>query len=198
MRRKLTRRSALAGAFAVLAMPGRTAPRPYVLVEERSTISFRFVVNGLAQIGTVPVRTADILVDTQNLASSRADVTADIRKASTGLIFITQTLKSEAILDANNHPIVGFSSSRIELGERGRISEGARMQGALTLRGVTQEISLDARLSRPAGTPPDDLSVLYVKLSGTISRSAFGASGFADFVDDEVVLDIRTEIRSQS
>lgn len=196
MREHLTRRAVLVGATATLALPGHAATRSYELVAERSTISFHFVANGLRQTGRVPIGTADIRVDPGNLAASSADVTADIRKATTGLLFVTQTLKSKSVLDAKNHPIVRFSSTRIQLGEKGRISEGARIQGELTLRGVTREIAFDATLSRPAGTSPDDLSVLYIKLNGVISRSAFGASGFADLVDDSVEIDIRAEIRT--
>ena len=194
----MTRRFILAGATAMIATRGGAATRPYTLVAERSTVSFYFTVNGLTQSGNVPVRTADISIDTGNLAASSAEVTADIRNASTGLIFITQALKSEDILYAEQYPIVSFTSTAIRLGAKGRISEGARIDGRFTLRGVTREISLDAVLSRPAGTPPDDLSVLFVRLSGTLSRSAFGASGYASMVEDEVRLDIRAEIRARS
>lgn len=198
MRTHLTRRTTLAGALATLAIPAHAAPRAYKLVADRSTISFHFVVNGVRQTGTIPVRTANIRVDTRNLKASSAKVTADVRKARTGLLFITEALKSEAILHAGKHPIVSFSSSRIQLGAKGRISEGAQIEGLLRLRGVTRSIAFDATLSRPAGTPPDDLSVLYVKLNGTISRSAFGASGFADLVANDVDIDIRAEIHEES
>ena len=198
MRIILTRRKAIAGALAVLALPAYAAPQPYVLVKDRSTISFGFDASGAPQTGTVPVETANISVDPRNLAASSARVTADVRQASTGLIFATQAMKSKAVLDADNHPIVSFTSQSIQLGARGRISEGAKITGRLTLRGVTKTLELDAVLSRPAGSSPDDLSVLFVKLSGALSRSAFGATGFADLVADTVTLDIRAEIRRQS
>lgn len=198
MHADLTRRSILAGAIAMIATKSRAAPRPYELIADRSEVKFSFSVNGLMQSGTVPVRTADIRVDTRNLAASTAEVTADVREAKTGLIFITQALQSEDILYAEKYPIVSFTSTAIRLGARGRISEGARIEGHLTLRGITRDVSLDALLSRPAGTPPDDLSVLYVRLSGTLSRRDFGATGYAGMVDDEVRLNIRTEIRAKS
>jgi polyisoprenoid-binding protein YceI len=142
------------------------------------------------------VYTADIRIDLDNLAASSADVTADIRRARTGLIFVTQALLSESVLDADNHPIVRFASTRTRLGEKGRISEGARIDGQLTLRGATRAISLDALLSRPAGTAPDDLSVLFVQLTGTLNRRDFGVTGYPGLVADTVTLDIRAELRA--
>ncbi|MGA9433304.1 MAG: YceI family protein, partial [Roseobacter sp.] len=102
------------------------------------------------------------------------------------------------LLDAENHPLVRFSSTAVRLGARGRISEGAIISGDLTLRGVTQPIALQATLSRPAGTPPDDLSVLYIKLNGALSRAAYGATGYASLAEDRVELDIRAEIRARA
>lgn len=192
----LTRRSLLAGALAAFATSSQSAITPYDLAATRSTISFGFVLNGVGQTGTVPVRTADIRVDPQNLATSRANVTADIRKAKTGFIFVTQALLSESVLDAESHPIVSFETQRIQLGDRGRISEGARIDGLLTLRGVTKPLSMNAVLSRPAGSSPNDLTILNVALDGVLDRNAFGASGYADLVGDQVSLDIRAEIRA--
>lgn len=194
----MTRRLLIAGGLASAGLPVWAAPRRYDLQAAGSTISFAFSVNGTAQTGTVPVTQADIRVDPQNLANSSADVTADIRAAKTGLIFVTQALLSAEVLDVQNHPNVRFVSNRIALGQNGRISEGARIDGALTLRGVTLPLQLDANLSRPAGTPPDDLSVLLVRLTGRLNRGDFGATGYPKLVAEPVDLDIRAEIRAST
>ena len=49
---------------------------------------------------------------------------------------------------------------------------------------------------RPPGTAPDDLSVLTIELSGEMSRTAFGATGYPELVADRVGLDIRAVIRA--
>ncbi|WP_298836565.1 YceI family protein [uncultured Roseobacter sp.] len=194
----LTRRTTIAGAFATLATAAHSAPQPYRLLKDKSTVTFTFLVNGSAQTGRVPVSTADIRVDPGNLARSSAEVTADIREARTGFGPVTQALLSASVLDAKTHPVVSFRSTRIRLGAQGRISEGARIEGDLTLRGVTAPLSLDAKLSRPAGSAPDDLSELYVDLTGALSRNTWGASGYADFVADGVRIDIHAEIRARA
>lgn len=193
-----TRRFFIASGLATWATATQAAATPYVLVKGGSTIAFAFSVNGDAQSGTVPVETADIMVNLSDLSQSTADVTANIQNARTGFLLATQALKSPEVLDATAHPIVRFTSTRIKLGAQGRISEGATIEGALSLRGETRTVLLDARLSRPAGTAPDDLSVLFIHLEGAISRSEFGATGYASFVADRVGLDIRAEIRARA
>jgi polyisoprenoid-binding protein YceI len=188
------RRTILAGGLAALAMPVGATPRAYQLVAETSRIAFIFYTGGTRQVGTLPVQTADIVVDPRALTRSRAAVTADIRRVSTGLVFMTEAIKSPGLLHADAHPIVAFQSGRIRLGAGGRISEGAEIDGDLQLRGVTRPITLQAELTRPAGTAPDDLSRLFIRLNGSLSRSAYGATGFSDLADDRVDLDIRAEI----
>lgn len=198
MRADYSRRAFIASALAVWACPATAAARAYDLVPQKSRVAFAFVANGVQQTGAVPVKTANIAIDTQSLARSSATVTADIREIRSNLIFITQAIKSPELLDAQTHPIVRFASTRIRLGAQGRISGGAQIEGRLTLRGVTRDIALDATLSRPAGTPPDDLSVLYIHLTGTLSRRDYGATGYADLAEDTVALDIRTEIQARA
>lgn len=194
----LSRRLMLAAGLASLATRSEAAAERYDLVQERSRVAFIFDFSGAAQSGTVPVSAADIRVDTRNLARSSADVTADIRDARTGMVFVTQALLSPSVLDAANHPMVRYRSTRVVLGRDGRISEGARIEGDLTLRGVTRPLVLTASLTRPAGSAPDDLSVLTIRLTGTLSRAAFGAAGYPKLVADPVDLDISAEIRRRA
>ncbi|GFE50330.1 polyisoprenoid-binding protein [Roseobacter cerasinus] len=191
----LSRRFLIAAGLASCATRGMAAPQRYALVQDRSRVAFLFDLSGATQVGTVPVSSADIRVDLRRLARSSADVSADIRGARTGMIFITQALLSAQVLDAANHPMVRYQSRRVILGRDGRISEGARIAGDLTLRGVTQPLDLNATLTRPPGSAADDLSVLNIRLTGTLSRSAFGAVGYSNLVADAVDLDITAEIR---
>lgn len=198
MRIPFTRRLFIACGLALAAHPVQAQNRSYDLVPDGSRIRFIFSAGGAEQDGTLPIATADIRVDTGRLTNSSAEVTADIRKIKTSLILITQAIKSPQLLHAEAHPLVRFRSTRIRLGAAGRISEGARIEGDLTLRGVTRPISLAATLSRPAGTQPDDLSVLFIQLTGTLSRAAFGATGYSDLAEDAVALDIRAELRARA
>lgn len=190
----LHRRHFIALSLAALAQPGRAAVTPYRLGPGDATITYTFTLNGAPVKGTVPLNTANLAIDPRNLVASTADVTADIRRARTGLFFATEALKSSSVLDARNHPIARFSSTKVILGPGGRISGGAALEGDLTLRGVSRAVRFDASLFRPAGTAPEDLRALSVVLSGQVNRRDFGATGYADLVQDIVGIDIEAQI----
>jgi len=181
--------SACALPQAALATPTR-----YALDHENSHVEFKFKLNGTPQTGSMPIERAKITIDPQHLPASQVDVTLNVARARTGLIFITQAMTSSGVLDAAQFPTIRFVSRRITLGAAGRISEGAQITGDLTLHGVTKPIILQAAIYRPRGTPADDLSQLDVVLNGGLNRNDFGASGFPNLVGSKVTLDIRARI----
>jgi polyisoprenoid-binding protein YceI len=71
------------------------------------------------------------------------------------------------------------------------------VEGNVTIRGVTQPMTLAAQIWRQKDSEPGDLSHLTVRLVGTVKRSAFGATGWSDMVGDEVRLDILARIARQ-
>ncbi|MEO0402887.1 MAG: YceI family protein [Pseudomonadota bacterium] len=188
------RRHLLALGLAAIATPSLAAPRPYALAPGQATITYTFTLNGNPVKGTVPLNRADLTIDPANLAASTADVTADIRRARTGLLFATEALKSASVLNANGFPLARFKSTRVILGPGGRISDGAKLEGNLTLRGVTRPVRFDANLFRARGSTTDNLDALTVTLSGRINRRDYGAIGYPDLVADTVGIDIQAEI----
>lgn len=176
--------------------PVSAALAPYVLDQAASNVGFEFSLNGIPQSGSMPVQRADIFIDARNLSASTVDVTLNVSRATTGLIFATQALVGTSVLNAASYPTITFTSRSISLNSDGRLSGGARVSGLLTMRGVSRDITLNANLYRTRGSAADDLSNLTVRLDGQVSRSAFGASGFPDLVDDLVTLDITAVIRS--
>lgn len=193
--RDLTRRAVLAGlATLPFAQTLHAALSPYALSESDTKVGFSFDLSGVAQSGTMPIRTADVQVDTTRLQNSRVQVALDVSKAKTRLPFARAPMLSPSVLDAESHPTITFVSTGIELGQDGRISDGARITGDLTVRGVTRPITLEASLYRPQGTAAGDLDRLSISLKGALNRHDFGASGYPDLVNDTVTLDIRAEI----
>ena len=94
-------------------------------------------------------------------------------------------LQGEPMLDAERHPLIHFHSARLAF----RDGQLARIEGALTLRGVTQDVTLTVtRLA--CGNNSGDASGLdcQAHATTTIRRSAFGMDSFAPFLGDEVDL----------
>ncbi|WP_170421483.1 YceI family protein [Ruegeria arenilitoris] len=193
--RNLTRRSLIAGLAALpLAGKARAALVPYTLSRSGTSVGFSFVLSGIAQSGTMPIQSANIQIDTEQLQNSKVTVVMNVAAARTRLPFARGPMLSESVLNAQQFPAITFQSTRIQLGPTGRISEGATITGDLTLRGVTRPVTLQANLYRKPGTEADDLSTLSILLSGALDRHAFGASGYPDLVADTVSLNIRAEL----
>jgi polyisoprenoid-binding protein YceI len=187
-----TRRWALLalGALVLGPSPAISAPTRYALRQSESRVGFRFTLSGVPTQGSMPVQSAEIVIDPQNLAASRVDVTVKVIGAQTSLFFATQALVGPQVLDAARFPTIRFVSRSVQLARDGRLSGGARISGLLTMRGVTRPITLNANLLREPGSAPDDLRNLIVRLDGVLNRSAFGATGYPDLVGNRVDLDI--------
>ena len=186
------RRAALGLMLAALALP-RTATAGalgYSIDPERSRVGFGYLLVGSAQRGDMPVAEAMIEIDIADPARSRIDVSIDATRARTDLILAAGALRGRSMLDADTYPRLSFVSTAVRPSLSGRISDGARIEGRLTIRDVTRDIALDANLTRAAGTSPDDLRELTIRLSGHVSRAAFGITGYRDVVGDIVTLDI--------
>lgn len=178
----------IAGAVA-LAGPATGAARHYMLDGTNSQVGFATDFGDDQITGKIPVSAASLQLDFRDLSNSTVTVTLDVRDAIASLPFAAQAMKGPKVLDARHFPTADFRSSEVR-----RSGEGAVVDGVLTLRGVTRPVSLQAGLWHVAGSEPGDLDHLIIRLTGAISRSAFGASGWPNAVGDEVRLDIIAQI----
>lgn len=191
---KLNRRACVLGLVTLPLSPLLAAPTAYELQKNRSKVGFVYTLLGTATQGTMPIQSADVIIDPEALERSSIDVSVDASKAKAGLIFATEALKSPTVLDVKRHPTIRFKSRRIRLSGQG-FSAGAQIDGDLTVKGQTRPVTLAAQLFRQAGTQAGDLSQLSFRVSGRLSRNAFGASGYADLVADDVSLDITARVK---
>lgn len=168
----------------------QAAPTSYALDQKNSQVGFVFTLNKAAAKGSMPVSAAKIVIDPAALQRSSVDVTLNVRRARTGFFFATEALKAASVLDAKQFGTIRFVSTAIRLNGRGQLADGAKIDGNLTIRGVTRPVTLNAALFRPKDSDPNDLSRLSFRISGALSRSAFGATGYSDLVADRVRLDI--------
>jgi len=184
----------IAFIFIFLPITVFAAPVSYALQADRSDVGFVFTLSGAENRGSMPVRSAAIEIDLEQFTRSSVDVSVDVTGARTGLIFATQALKGASVLDAANHPTIRFQSTAVRPADPRNLSAGGQIDGNLTIKGVTRPVTLNAALFRQAGTAEGDLTNLSFRISGQVSRSAFGATGFADIVDDIIVLDIAARV----
>jgi polyisoprenoid-binding protein YceI len=177
-----------------LPLSMRAEPVPYRLQAERSEVGFVYTLSGARNQGSMPVRAAQITIDLDRFAGSQVDVTLDVSRAKTGLIFATEALKAGSVLNAAAHPTIRFQSTAIRPNDPRNLSAGGKIDGMLTIRGVTRPVTLDATVFRQQGTAEGDLSQLSFRISGAVKRSDFGATGYSDIVADTITLDIAARV----
>lgn len=183
-------RALLLALTLAAAAPALAAPIPYRYDAEGSIVGFEADFGPTPIRGQMPVADITLALDFDRVAASHVEVTLDAAAARANIPFATEAMKGENVLATTDHPQIRFESTSVRPTET-----GAEIAGRLTIRGVTREATLDAVLYRPPGSDPDARDDLKILITGTVSRSAFGATGFADLVGDEVRLKILAHIR---
>lgn len=195
----ISRRVTLSALISLmLASATIAAPTRYRLDNETSRVGFTYSISDTDQSGTMPIQTADIVVDPQNLSSASVDVTLNAAGVRTPMFLATEALIGEQILDVARYPTIHFVSTKVTLAEDGRLSGGAFVTGRLTLRDVTRNIRLKADFYRQSGSAVDDFSQLTVNLSGQLNRFDYGASGYAKLVGEIIKLNISVVINADN
>lgn len=175
--------------FLIMSSGLRAAPVGYTLEADESTVGFETDFGQNHIRGTMPIRSADLALDFDDVSRSKVSVRVDVRKAKTGVPFATDALKGQSVLDARDYPEIAFVSRKVR-----KAGDGAVIEGDITIRGVTKPIRLNAQIYRQRDTQAGDLSHLSILLTGAVSRAAFGATGFPDMVGDEVRLKVLARI----
>ncbi|MBL8265555.1 YceI family protein [Steroidobacter sp.] len=145
--------------------------------------------------------TAQLQFDPNNLATSTVTVTVDVKSLETDYpdpaqLDFNAELLGEGWLNAVKYPEITFRSVSVEpTGAR-----TMRINGELTLRGVTKPMVLEARFNGGyAGHPMDKNARIGFSATGVLKRSEFGitygipAPGTKMGVSDEVNVIIETE-----
>lgn len=173
----------------LLALPAQAAPVPYTLQPDQSTVGFETDFGPDHITGAMPVKSAHLVLDFDQVANCVIDVALDVSNASASFPFAAQAMKGPKVLDAAEFPEMTFRSTTIR-----QVGAGASVDGNLTIRGVTRPVTLAATLYRQQGSDAGDLSNLTILLTGSINRSDYGATGWSDMVGNEVRLKITARI----
>lgn len=187
------RRLALAALLVFSLAPwSQAATVAYKMDAANSTVAFEADFGPDKISGSIPLEKADLRLDFANVQNCTVEVVLDVSGAEASFPFAAQALKGPKVLAAKDHPRMTFTSTSVK-----GAGEAADVTGNLTIRGVTKKVSLKAQLFRPQGSAATDRDHLTVKLSGSVNRSDFGATGWSDMVGDQVRILITARIDAQ-
>ncbi len=185
--------AALPGSLALAQVPA-TAPAPALPAMLQSLPAGRYVVDpaqtvarfkvrylGINHVeGMVPGASGTIMLDPANLEAMALDVVMPATAIATQDGTFDDELKGPGLFDVAHYPTIRFLGRRL-------VPTGpnsARIEGDVTMHGVTRPLLLDATFADPAGAG------LSVNASGVVHRSEFGMTKFAPFVSDDVRITI--------
>jgi polyisoprenoid-binding protein YceI len=123
------------------------------------------------------------------LDRSTASVTIDAASIDTNVPLLDKMVKSDSMLDVSRYPEIRFVSTRFE---RTGESRGT-LTGDLTIRGITQPVTLDVTFNGFAPDPLTKKDTLGFSAEGRFSRAKFGLSTWYPAVGDDIHVRIQAE-----
>lgn len=141
-------------------------------------------------IGTVSGSTGTLEFDPEDWRSARLEASVPMTRIDLGDAAWNRATLAGNLLDAEDHPVATFVSTRIEP----LAPDRATVHGTLTLRGVSREIALDVKLNALKRHPlPPFRRTVGFSATGTLSRKDFGIDAWASVIGDSVELRIEAE-----
>lgn len=141
------------------------------------------------QVGKFSDLSGEILFDEKNPQASSVNVTIKTDALATGLPKFDNHLKSADFLDVDKYPTAQFVSKKIKVTGKNR----AKIEGDLTLRGITKSVVLDAKLNKIGTSVVTQRETIGFNAVTSIKRSDFGISYGVPGVSDQVDLVIEVE-----
>jgi polyisoprenoid-binding protein YceI len=177
-------------ALALVASSAIGAPETYQL--EKTHVDLLFAINhaGFSQKhGSFRQLDATLLYDAQKPEASQVKVTVKTDSLDTGFADRDRDVKGPMFLDTAKYPEMTFTSTKVtRTGEK-----TLKVQGDLTLHGVTRPIVLDAVLNQVGPNPFDKRPTVGFSASGSMRRSDFGMGTYVPVIGDEVTITIDAE-----
>lgn len=130
-----------------------------------------------------------LMLDEKKPQDSKVNVTINVGDLVTGIPKLDEHLKGEDFFDVAKYPTATFVSDKVTLTGK----ESAKVQGMLTLHGVTKPITLNVKLNKQAVSPITNKLTAGFTATADIKRSEFGITKYAPGLGDDVKLEIEVE-----
>lgn len=182
---------ALAAALSLAGPVAAGEPEVYRLDPVHTRVMFAIDHAGFSKaIGTVSGSTGRLTFDPDDWGSARLRASVPMTRVDLGDAAWNRATLAGNLLDAEDHPVAEFVSTRVEPIAPDR----AAVHGTLTLRGVTREVVLDVKLNAAKRHPlPPFRRTLGFSATTTLSRKAFGIDAWPSVIGDAVELRIEAE-----
>lgn len=183
-------RVALATALLAAALPVAAKPERFTLDPVHTQVYFLASHLGFSRsLGKFAKFSGSFTFDRNDWSTAKLDATVDVASLYMGDAKWETKLLSDSFFDVQQHPTARFVATRLV---REGTTERGRLEGELTLRGVTKPVAFDVTLNRIGVHSFSFKYVAGFSARTTIRRSDFGMRTQLPAVGDEV--EIRLEV----
>lgn len=177
-------------AFAPSAMAADT----YVLDPSHTNITWHANHFGFSNpSGKFAAAEGTVMLDEAKPENSSVKVTVKPASVITGIEKLDNHLKSKDFFDVEQFPSATFASTSVEVTGK----DSAKVQGTLTLHGVSKPVTLDVKLNKIGENMMNKKKTAGFTASTVLKRSDFGINYALPGVSDDVRIDIEAEAAVQ-
>jgi polyisoprenoid-binding protein YceI len=133
--------------------------------------------------------TGDLTIDEKSPQNSQVNVSVNLADIVTGNPELDRHLKSAEFFDASKFPTATFKSNKVVMTGKST----AKIQGVLTLHGISKPVTLDATLNKQGQNPITDKDSIGFSARTQLNRSEFGINTLLPGLSDQVPLEIELE-----
>lgn len=130
-----------------------------------------------------------LTLDEDHPEASAVNATLQTASIVTGIEKFDNHLKSADFFNSEKFPTATFESKKVTLTGK----DAAKVEGVLTLLGITRPVTLDVRLNKLGVHPLTQLKTAGFSAETTLKRSEWGMKFGLPGVPDEVKVTIETE-----
>ena len=190
---KLSKLTAALVLAAAVAAPALAAPQTFVIDGTHTFPRFSYNHLGFStQLSRFDTTTGKVVFD-KVAKTGAVDIVIDTKSISTGSATFNEHIQGEDFLDTAKFPTATFKSTKV-------IFEGdkpAKIEGNLTLKGVTKPVTLTVTDFKTAPHPMLKKEAIGANATTTVKRTDFNMGKNVPYVGDEVRIDIGLEAIQQ-
>ncbi len=190
---KLSKLSAALVLAAVAAAPALAAPETFVVDGTHTFPRFSYSHFGYStQLSRFDKTTGTVVFD-RVARTGAVDIVIDTKSVNTGYGTFNEHIQGEDFLDTARYPTATFKSTKVVFDG----DKPAKVEGNLTLKGVTRPVTLTVTDFKAAPHPMLKKDAIGANAWTVVKRSEFNAGKYAPNVGDDVRIDIAIEAIKQ-
>ena len=166
--------------------PTLVGAKDYTILEAQH-IKFQYRIGIFPFEGHFTLENSIFAINFENPSASKLRLKIDLNSSSAGFFLATSAMLGESVLYAKKYPYIFFESKRVLVNDN-----NFKIIGDITIRGISKEITISAKLQNPKILKMKDKKNLKFQIAAKLNRSDFNAVGYANVVGD--VIDLNSSI----